>query len=80
LYPWSWKVIPVLSIYVRYFVPLWLENHTLLIHLREIFCTPSVGKSSLNCTPAVVKSSLNCTFAVGKSSSKAGDRSNEFHE
>ena len=43
---------------MRYLVPLRLENHTLVIHLSEIFCT----------------------FAVGKSSSKAGDRSNEFHE
>ena len=31
---------------MRYFVPLGLENHTLVIHLSEIFCTFAVGKSS----------------------------------
>jgi hypothetical protein len=28
-------------------IPLWLENHTLAIHLQEIYCTFGVGKSSL---------------------------------
>jgi uncharacterized membrane protein YhdT len=27
LYLCSWKIIPYLSIYMRYIVPLWLENH-----------------------------------------------------
>ena len=30
---------------MRYFVPLWLENHSWIIHLWEIFCTSAVGKS-----------------------------------
>ena len=33
------------TIYVRYIVPLWLENHTLVIHLHKIYCTPAVGKT-----------------------------------
>jgi hypothetical protein len=39
LYPYSWKII-------WYIIPLWLENHTLVIHLHEIYCTFAVGKSS----------------------------------
>ena len=31
----------------KYFVPLRLENHTFVIHLCKIFCTPVVGKSYL---------------------------------
>ena len=27
---------------------MWLENHTFVIHLHEIYCTPVVGKSYLN--------------------------------
>ena len=40
-----WKSYPGLAFYVRYFVPLWLENHILVIHLHDIYCTPAVGKS-----------------------------------
>ena len=47
LYPCGWKTIPSSSTYVRYFVPLQLENHTFIIHLCKIFCTPVVGKSYL---------------------------------
>ena len=50
LYPCGWKTIPSSSTYVRYFVPLWLENHTFVIHLCKIFCTPAVGKSYLRHT------------------------------
>ena len=38
---------PGLAIYVRYIVPLRLENHSLVIHLCEIYCTSAVGKSYL---------------------------------
>jgi hypothetical protein len=41
-----WKAIIESSIYERYFVSLWLENHTLFIHLHEIYCIFAVGKSS----------------------------------
>ena len=47
LYRCGWKIIPSSSTYVRYFVPLWLENHTFNNHLCEIFCTLVVGKSYL---------------------------------
>ena len=41
----AWKSYPGLAIYMRYFVPLWLESHSWIIHLWEIFCTSAVGKS-----------------------------------
>ena len=44
LYLCGWKSYPKLSIYVRYIVPLWLENHTLVIHLCDIYYTPVVRK------------------------------------
>ena len=45
LYLCGWKAIIESSIYERYFVSLQLENHTLVIHLCEIFCIPMVEKS-----------------------------------
>jgi hypothetical protein len=48
LYLCGWKIILLPSIYVRYIVPLRLENHTLAIYLCEIYCTPAVGKSYLS--------------------------------
>ena len=48
LYPCGWKFISQLSIYVRYIVPLRLENHILVIHLCEVYSTPAVGKSYLS--------------------------------
>ena len=55
-----------LAIYVRYFVPLRLENHSLVIHLHEIYCTFVVGKSYLS-HPFTWDILIYCTFAVGKS-------------
>ena len=71
-----------LAIYVRYFVPLQLKNHCLVIHLHEIYCTFAVGKSYLShpfmldilylCggksyLSSSIYSEINCAFVVGKS-------------
>ena len=80
LYLCGWKAIIESSIYERHFVPLQLENHTLVIHLCEIFCTPTVENYTSYHTLVIHLHEKNCTFAVGKSSFKLGDLSNEFHE
>src|SRR6266446_3473104 len=50
---------PLLAIYVRYIVPLQLENHTFVIHLCDIYSTPAVGKLYLN---SFVYGEICCTL------------------
>ena len=76
----AWNSNSGLGIYVRYFVPLWLENHSQVIHLREVYCTLMVGNSyvrdsycsSSTCMRYIVplkyekvkNSSIKCPFCI----------------
>ena len=45
LYPCGWKIIPSLSIYVIFIIPMWLENHTLV---RDILHSQSMNFSPIH--------------------------------